>query len=74
MREITKHRVGEIVYRRDSGWYLVITDVTYITGVYTYYLEYVPEPERLYNPLRSLCAGAYSEVVFGELFEMVLNL
>ena len=73
MKEIQKHRIGDIVYHRQSDLYLVVTDVTCSTDGYTYYLEYVPKPER-YNPLRSFCAGGYSDFVFGDLFEMVLNL
>ena len=71
MKEIPKHRIGDMVYHRVSHLYLVITEVNYSTvDGYTYYLEYVPKPECLY----SLHAGGYSDVVFGELFEMCLNL
>lgn len=75
MKEIPKHRIGEIVYHRVSNLYLVIAYVTYNTVCgYTYYLEYVPGQERLYNPLCSHYAGGYSEVVFGDIFEICLNL
>lgn len=75
MKEIPKHRVGEIVYHRVSNLYLVITDVIYSTTAgYTYYLKYVPaQPGSGFNPLRSSYVGGYSDVVFGDLFEMCLN-
>lgn len=71
MKEIQKHRVGEIVYHKNANLYLVIADVIYsIDSGCTYYLKYA---DRRYNPLGSHYAGGYSEIVFGDIFEMCLN-
>lgn len=75
MKELPKHRVGEIVYDRKTKRYMVITEAIHgYLGHTVYCLKYVPESERLYNPLISFPAGTYSDIAFDEIFEMCLNI
>lgn len=75
MKEITRHRVGDIVYDRKTKRYLVITEaIRGYLGHIVYCLRYVPESACMYNYLISFHAGTYSDIAFDEVFEMCLNI
>ena len=65
--KISKHRVGDIFYNKPTNKFFVITDIF----EHSLYMGYIPEPERGYNPLRSLNAGGYTDDVFDNIFKPI---
>jgi hypothetical protein len=69
MKEIPKHRIGEIFYNKSTNKCFVITDIF----EHIYYMRYIPEPESGYgyNTLCSLPTGGYSKDIFDRIFKPI---